>query len=69
MQKMFTDYRKKGKAGYVTIEMIIIAGLLISFGVFNINSLQTHATNISDEAIETVEQRALDEDMWYMNRG
>ena len=68
MKALYTTYQKHANCGYVTIEMIIIAGLLVSLGVFSISNLQTHATEIADTSITSVEKQATNEEMWYMYR-
>ena len=53
MQKLINKMRKK--AGYVSIETVIVAGLVIGLGALSISSFQTSANGVTKTALEQVD--------------
>lgn len=53
MQKLVNTLRKK--SGYVSVEIIIVAGLLIGLGALSISSFQTSANKVTSKALQQVE--------------
>ena len=54
MKKIINTLRKK--AGYVSIETIIVAGLLIGLGSLSISSFQTSSNKVTSKALSQVEK-------------
>ena len=53
MQKLMTGLKKN--SGYVSIETVIVAGLIIGLGAFSIASFQGSSTKVTDTALTQVE--------------
>ncbi|PLS19745.1 hypothetical protein CVD28_04865 [Bacillus sp. M6-12] len=52
MQKVMNTLRKN--SGYVSIETVIVAGLIIGLGAFAITSFQEASNGVRDTAIDQV---------------
>lgn len=52
MQKLMTGLKKN--SGYVSIETVIVAGLIIGLGAFSIASFQGSSTKVTDTALDQV---------------
>lgn len=53
MQKVVNVLRKK--AGYVSIETVIVAGLIIGLGALSISSFQSSANGVTSRALKQVD--------------
>lgn len=52
MEKMINILRKK--EGYVSIETIIVAGLVIGLGAISLGSFRTTTSGVMSDAVDTV---------------
>lgn len=56
MKKLFK--KLKSKKGYISIEVIIVAGLLLSVGVVSLMAFQSKANKVTKNSLTKVEEAA-----------